>query len=234
MKRLRSIYLVAGLLISAGLFLYGIKYPTHLYAPGDLSKAHSAIKECGDCHKPFRQAPSSMCMNAQCHPSDKLADPLKPKGAFHSKVTGTDCIACHTEHKGISGRITAKFDHDVFAEYAKECASCHKPPADDIHQYSVASCSVCHTTSRWSPAEFKHEKFPITGDHKTTCLTCHAEKDYEKYTCLGCHEHNTQKIRQEHEEEGIRNYGDCLRCHRFSIDGRSYGTGKIEAEEDDD
>jgi len=34
------------------------------------------------------------------------------------------------------------------------------------------------------------------------------------YTCYGCHEHTPAKIRAEHEEEGIRDFSDCVQCHR--------------------
>jgi len=31
---------------------------------------------------------------------------------------------------------------------------------------------------------------------------------------------------KEHLEEGIRDFGDCLRCHRVDIGGRNYGAAK--------
>ena len=34
------------------------------------------------------------------------------------------------------------------------------------------------------------------------------------YTCYGCHEHSRSKIREEHLEEGIRDYENCVECHR--------------------
>jgi hypothetical protein len=38
--------------------------------------------------------------------------------------------------------------------------------------------------------------------------------DYKKYTCYGCHEHTPANIRREHVEEGIRNFDNCVECHR--------------------
>jgi hypothetical protein len=38
--------------------------------------------------------------------------------------------------------------------------------------------------------------------------------DYKKYTCYGCHEHTPAKIKREHLEEGIRNFDNCVECHR--------------------
>lgn len=38
--------------------------------------------------------------------------------------------------------------------------------------------------------------------------------DYSSYTCYGCHEHSRSKIREEHVEEGIYDYENCVECHR--------------------
>jgi hypothetical protein len=38
--------------------------------------------------------------------------------------------------------------------------------------------------------------------------------DYSRYTCYGCHEHSPEKIRREHIEEGIRDFKNCVECHR--------------------
>jgi hypothetical protein len=38
--------------------------------------------------------------------------------------------------------------------------------------------------------------------------------DYSRYTCYGCHEHSRSGIREEHLEEGIRDFEDCVECHR--------------------
>ena len=32
--------------------------------------------------------------------------------------------------------------------------------------------------------------------------------------CYGCHEHTPANIRAEHEEEGIRDFENCVECHR--------------------
>jgi hypothetical protein len=56
--------------------------------------------------------------------------------------------------------------------------------------------------------------FLLDRDHYATCAACLVKNDYKKYTCYGCHEHTPAKIRAEHEEEGIRDFRDCVRCHR--------------------
>ena len=54
----------------------------------------------------------------------------------------------------------------------------------------------------------------LDRDHNTTCVTCHTGNDYKRYTCYGCHEHTPAKVRAEHEEEGIRDFENCVECHR--------------------
>lgn len=140
----------------------------------------------------------------------------------HPDKYSKDCITCHTT---TNWKVKA-IDHRKLV--GTTCADCHKAPVDELHRDAGNVCQDCHTTNKWSPATFEHEKyFPITGDHKASCATCHANKDFKKYTCLGCHEHNTLKIRKEHLEEGILSYGDCLRCHNANLGGRDYGAGKV-------
>jgi hypothetical protein len=65
------------------------------------------------------------------------------------------------------------------------------------------------------PATFDHDKyFVLDRDHNVKCVTCHERNDYSRYTCYGCHEHSPEKIRREHIEEGIRDFKNCVECHR--------------------
>lgn len=67
----------------------------------------------------------------------------------------------------------------------------------------------------WRPATFAHERyFRFNRDHTTACATCHVDNVYADYTCYGCHEHSRSGIRSEHAEEGIRDYENCVKCHR--------------------
>lgn len=47
-----------------------------------------------------------------------------------------------------------------------------------------------------------------------TCSTCHVNNVLSNSTSYGCHEHTPSNNRKEHEEEGIRNFGNCVDCHR--------------------
>jgi hypothetical protein len=96
-------------------------------------------------------------------------------------------------------------------ELESDCFACHTP----LHEKVSAQCSQCHRQQQWQPAIFDHDAyFSLDRDHDVRCVTCHVRNDYSRYTCYGCHEHTTQNIRREHIEEGIRDYQNCVECHR--------------------
>ena len=96
-----------------------------------------------------------------------------------------------------------------------ECQSCHKSPKDSLHQQITGNCSQCHSQDKWTPATFDHDKyFELDRDHNARCVTCHVRNDYSRYTCYGCHEHTPENIRRKHIEEGIRDFDNCVECHR--------------------
>jgi hypothetical protein len=137
--------------------------------------------------------------------------------AFHQQLIEEDCVACHSDHKGVQAfRPKDQFSHQLIKPpLIEECNSCHANPGDALHQKIVGNCSTCHSIERWTPATFDHDEyFRFDRQHRTECETCHINNDYNKYTCYGCHEHSRSKIREEHIEEGIRNYEICVDCHR--------------------
>jgi hypothetical protein len=96
-----------------------------------------------------------------------------------------------------------------------QCESCHKAPGDSLHRQITGNCKQCHNQQAWKPAAFEHDKlFLLDRDHNVSCVTCHVNNDYSRYTCYGCHEHRPDKIRREHLEEGIRDFENCVECHR--------------------
>jgi hypothetical protein len=88
-----------------------------------------------------------------------------------------------------------------------------------LHLQIKGNCAQCHSAQGWKPATFDHERlFALDGDHNARCETCHVNNDYSRYTCYGCHEHTPANVRAEHEEEGIRNFDNCVKCHRNATD----------------
>ncbi len=177
-----------------------------------------ATRSCGECHSTSGWKPASFdhktLASAQrcidCHKGEVLKDHL------HSSA-GDNCSTCH----GTSGWKPASFDHKMLAS-AQRCIDCHKGevPKDRLHSSTGANCSTCHGTRAWRPASFDHDRyFRLDRDHRASCSTCHKDSsDFKKYTCYGCHEHTPSNIASEHREEGIRNYQNCMRCHKSGSD----------------
>ncbi|MEY4749170.1 MAG: hypothetical protein RIQ60_1384 [Pseudomonadota bacterium] len=126
------------------------------------------------------------------------------------------CVQCHKTE----GWKPASFDHAKLNKSdIDSCSACHKPPVDALHRQIVGNCGQCHASTAWKPATFAHDKlFVLDRDHNVACVTCHVGNNYSRYSCYGCHEHTPARIRAEHEEEGIRNFDNCVRCHRSASD----------------
>lgn len=166
----------------------------------------------------------------------------KPADNLHLQLTPT-CKSCHNTDGWKSGVV---FDHDMLPAVSKNnCTSCHQSPADSFHQSIKDNCSKCHHTSKWLPSTFNHTSyFVLDRDHNATCITCHANNDFTKYTCYGCHEHSKRNILAEHNEEGIYNISDCVSCHKSSDEheigkgaekgGKGNHDGKRDHDDDDD
>jgi hypothetical protein len=166
---------------------------------------HGRVTKQHFSHALLRAATRDNCVTCHAAPSNDLHRDLR--------VT---CNQCHsTEHWK-----PATFDHTLLppATLAR-CESCHKAPSDDFHRQITAACTQCHSPQRWKPSTFEHARyFVLDRNHNTTCATCHTNNDFTRYTCFGCHEHTPANIRAKHEEEGIRNFDNCVSCHRSADD----------------
>ena len=156
----------------------------------------------------------------------------------HNGQYGTDCAACHTT----DAWEPATFDHNLsnfpltgahintaceachttgtFSGLSSECVACHADPAYHLGAFGT-DCASCHTTSAWSPAEYnKSHTFPLNHGESgvSSCVTCHPSS-FTTYTCYTCHEHSEAEVRNEHLEEGISNFQNCMECH---WDGREH------------
>jgi len=223
MKNKTIIYIVAVNL--AALVLVAILFPHLMISPGKPIDAHAElVTDCFACHTPFIGSPPEKCIT--CHKVEDIGkkttkglpiEKEKKNVAFHQSLIEEDCVACHSDHKGVQAfRPIGQFSHELLAQNVqKQCDSCHQNPGDALHRQIKGNCSTCHTQESWTPATFNHDKhFRFDRDHTTECVTCHIDSIYEQYTCYGCHEHSRSKIREEHLEEGIRNYENCEECHR--------------------
>ncbi|MCX7098873.1 MAG: hypothetical protein NTV43_13305 [Methylococcales bacterium] len=221
-------------------------YPQLMVAPGKLIAGHKHLEaDCFACHAPFAGADSARCTN--CHKPDDIGrlsttgHPIaKPatRLPFHQQLLGQDCVSCHSDHSGVvRPRQHGQFNHALLEIGLRgQCQNCHTPPADTLHQQQAqGTCGQCHSQVKWRPSTFDHTPyFILDGDHNTRCETCHVHNDYQQYTCFGCHEHSLTSIRREHIEEGIRNFDNCVECHRSANEQDIRGKGKHGSGDDDD
>ena len=234
--------IVANLLVLLALVFV---YPHLMVSPGPLIPAHATLTtDCFACHAPLRGASAARCVSCHALPDIGLrntkgvaiketaskAMPSEattgPKVAFHQQLTEQNCMACHSDHARakLTPRSHKPFSHALLrVETRTRCESCHQAADDTLHRQIVGNCSQCHTPAAWKPATFEHSKFfSLDKPHNASCVSCHSANDYSKYTCYGCHEHTPANVRRKHEEEGIQNFGNCVKCHR-SADGEREG-----------
>lgn len=222
MNRFLKFVLAANLIALAVL---SFNYPQMMVGPGKLIPGHKQLNsDCFACHTPLIGASSERCIS--CHnPKDigrlttkglPISKPLT-SSPFHQHLISQNCIGCHSDHAGVKRyKLHGHFNHALLKLDTREkCQGCHNVPDDSLHQQITGSCSQCHSQDKWLPATFDHNKyFVLDGDHRTRCATCHVRDDYKRYTCYGCHEHSQSNIRREHIEEGIRDFDNCVKCHR--------------------
>ncbi len=202
-----------------------IMEPQSMIAPGDPMQAHEEIaSDCFACHTPFIGSRPEKCM--ACHKVEDIGlkttegvtiSREKKNVAFHQKLVEEDCVACHSDHKGVMPfRPISQFSHELVELSTREqCDGCHSNPGDNLHLKIEGGCNQCHGMAAWTPATFNHDDyFRFDRHHDADCETCHLDNNYSAYTCYGCHEHSRSKIRGEHYEEGIRDYENCTECHR--------------------
>lgn len=202
-----------------------IALPQFMVSPGQPIPGHREIADdCFACHSPFIGSTPRKCI--VCHQVDEIGlvttkgvpiDGEKKNVAFHQQLIEEDCIACHSDHNGVMAfRPISRFSHELVEVAVREqCEGCHANPDDNLHRKIEGNCRECHSIEGWTPASFNHDDyFRFDRHHDTDCKTCHQGNDYASYTCYGCHEHSRANIREEHYEEGIRDYENCVECHR--------------------
>jgi hypothetical protein len=173
--------------------------------------------ECEECHlNNVYQGTPQACI--ACHRDDDE----------HNGRFGTDCSACHNP----SDWEEADFDHDRsnfpltgahagveceqchlnqdFQETSSACVSCHADPEFHLGLFDT-DCQSCHSTTAWLPAQYNDpHPFPVNHEGAETCRDCHPA-NLNSWTCYVCHDQG--ETAQEHREEGIGDFEDCLRCH---------------------
>ena len=182
-------------------------------SPGELAEPHAHLEgmsNCTQCHDLGEHVSDSKCL--ACH--KELKARIDQKKGFHSspKVSGKNCITCHSDHLSRKYDIVhldkTKFDHKDAGfvlegkHKEKQCVDCHK--AENIKDPAI-----------------RKKKMTFLG-LTSECLSCH--KDYHQGTlpanCVNCHtfesfkpskkfDHQTTKfpLRGKHADVA------CIKCH---------------------
>ena len=192
----------------------------HSQSAFPLTGKHSQV-DCGQCHanNVYKGTPQT-CVG--CHQGDDQ----------HQGQFGADCGACHKtdtwqgatfDHSQSAFPLTGKHSqvdcgqchtNNVYKGTPTTCVSCHQDPL--YHRAAFgAACADCHTADAWRPARYdRSHTFPLGHGESgsSSCNTCHPAQVTD-YTCYGCHEHTETQIAEEHREEGIVDFANCVECH---------------------
>lgn len=185
-----------------------------LFAPGPLTKGHSALEgsQCLKCHESGKGISNSKCFS--CHKDIKAF--VDRKTGFHG-MRNDSCIQCHSDHKGRTYDSTQidenKFDHQ-------------KTGFSLNGKHSQVSCKSCHTEFR-GQNKLRSNEIRYMGSH-STCISCHKKDDihffkgnYLKKDCNTCHNVNGWKnnVQFNHQRDGhfelIGKHAElsCQKCH---------------------
>jgi hypothetical protein len=179
-----------------------------------LTGAH-ANAACLSCHSQGFKSTSTSCVT--CHIQD---DP-------HAGQFGNDCQSCHStqawkpatfDHARASFQLTGahtgvacKSCHTSgWSGTPSACVACHQEPSVHAGRFGT-SCQDCHSTSAWLPAGYNGpHSFPMNHGDANSCQDCHTN-NLTSWTCYTCHDQ--YEIEKKHNEEGIGDFSNCLRCH---------------------
>jgi hypothetical protein len=183
----------------------------HNNTPFPLTGAHTSVA-CGTCHvNNVFAGLSTAC--ASCH----MADYNGATSPNH-KAAGfpTDCSLCHSttnwdgatfNHASTGFALTGAHAslqcaqchvNNVFTGLSAACSSCHMADYNGTNNPNhkaagfPTDCSLCHSTTNWSGATFKHNNtpFPLTGAHTSVaCTSCHVNNVFAgtPTDCYSCH-----------------------------------------------
>jgi hypothetical protein len=217
--------IVVAVVLLAGVLAWTLLAGPVLFSPGPLNaeakaaplggvSSHAALgNDCGACH-PAPWSSSTMsdrCLD--CHQG--VGDQIAAKTGIHAGLGGqlstTSCSACHPEHNGTAGALTAldeaTFPHELtgysLRSHARTtqgarfaCADCHPK---DVMTFDQAVCADCHTKI---DAAFmsRHE-----ATYGADCLPCHdgSGRDGANF------DHSTAPFKLTGKHLGV----DCVKCH---------------------
>jgi hypothetical protein len=218
--------LIVGLALAFTL-MRTVHTPELMITPGTTIQAHEEVaNDCFACHTPFAGATADKCID--CHKVDEIGL-MTTKGVsiakekknvrFHQQLVESDCVACHSDHKGVQPfRPISRFSHNLLkSELQKQCNSCHNKPKDSLHRKLKAECSQCHTQKEWKPATFRHRS--LDPAELKQCESCHdkpKDKKHRKFksNCNVCHGYDDWEATHfKHSKLPPAELKQCESCH---------------------
>lgn len=135
--------------------------------------------------------------------------------------------ACSTSHEATTDRTDCNGCHATEYDTAPAAVTACTP-TDHVALGYPRTCSHCHGTTSWCPADASHTKFDITSSSHAgwDCADCHTSITYDPphldetpISCTGCHWHDRSRTDAIHIGNGDYAYtpDSCLRCH---LEGR--------------
>lgn len=198
-----------------------------LFAPGELSRAHSDLEgmnQCLRCHQQGKRLSQEKCLS--CH--DELR--VEAKQGFHGRMSESmrQCESCHREHMGKGFDLIRwvpskeRFPHMSTgfalngAHAALTCEKCHdkrrivrprilqlskEHPERRTHLGLGNTCASCH---------FDEHRGQLGND----CRSCHVEKSWTATPGFS-HAKTDYALTGAHQQVG------CDKCHRRELDNRT-------------
>lgn len=131
--------------------------------------------------------------------------------------------ACSTSHAVTADRTDCNGCHASEYEAAPQIAGACTP-TDHVALGYPRTCSNCHGTTSWCPADASHTKFDLTSTSHAgwDCADCHVSITYDPphideqpIDCIGCHWHDQARTDAIHLGNGDYTWApdSCLRCH---------------------
>ena len=185
---------------------------------------HQGPKLTKRSRKPFSHGLLKETVRARCSSCH-----LAPIDTVHRDLR-LECGQCHrTRHGNRRTSITRCWPQPCSID--AKGATAHRPTPSIGRSRAAASPAIgprrgsrphsTTTSTSCSIATIRRPAKPVT---RTTTTS--------RYTCYGCHEHSQARVRAEHVEEGIRNFENCVECHRDPRvepgEGESRGRGGLE------
>lgn len=178
----KLIYTLTFLLIG-GIGWASLVDPESFWAPGHLSRHHTDIHECTQCHQPFVGPTLHKCV--QCHSLQQFtAHSRVDVSRFHQGVVkqNQSCGACHSEHQGLFAPITVGLPNNPHGEFifrvsgADSCLDCHAVEVQD-HVTSFTLLKNTQVLHLIREGEGAHR-----SGHFAHCLNCHVggQRDLEE------------------------------------------------------